>query len=152
MTTTTALLSADSTMTSPLLNDKPTYLLADWSRYATYFSPSSNHRPQRNTTRWQHAFPDTDIVFQYHKIPVISSHALVRLANTLLKDSNNADRFLAISSTVSKKKKLSYHRGTARCVVSVEILPTATQQCGNYLHKSWTNQSYEVGGLQWDNV
>jgi len=30
-------------------------------------------------------------------------------------------------------KKLSYRRGTARCVVSVEILPIATQQCRNYL-------------------
>jgi len=36
-------------------------------------------------------------------------------------------------------KKLSYRRGTTRCVVSVEILPTATQQCRNYLYdKSWT--------------
>ena len=26
-------------------------------------------------------------------------------------------------------EKLSYRRGTARCVVSVEILPIATQQC-----------------------
>jgi len=26
-------------------------------------------------------------------------------------------------------KKLSYRRGTARCVVSVEILPIAMQQC-----------------------
>jgi len=34
--------------------------------------------------------------------------------------------------------------------MSVEILPTATQQCRNYLYdKSWTNRSYEVGGLQW---
>jgi len=31
-------------------------------------------------------------------------------------------------------KKLSYRRGTARCVVSVEILPIATQQCRNYLY------------------
>ena len=30
-------------------------------------------------------------------------------------------------------KKLSYRRGTARCVVSIEILPIATQQCRNYL-------------------
>jgi len=30
-------------------------------------------------------------------------------------------------------KKLSYRRGTARCVVSVEIVPIATQQCRNYL-------------------
>jgi len=43
-------------------------------------------------------------------------------------------------------KKLSYCRGTARCVVSVEILPIATQQCRNYLYdKSYTNRSYEVG-------
>jgi len=26
-------------------------------------------------------------------------------------------------------KKLSYRRGTARCVVSVEIVPIATHQC-----------------------
>ena len=30
--------------------------------------------------------------------------------------------------------KLSYRRGTARCVVSVETLPNATQQCRNYLY------------------
>ena len=29
-------------------------------------------------------------------------------------------------------KKLNYSRGTARCVESVEILPTATQECRNY--------------------
>ena len=47
-------------------------------------------------------------------------------------------------------KKLSYRRRTARRVVSVDILPTATQQCRNYLYnKSWINRSYEVGGLQW---
>ena len=32
------------------------------------------------------------------------------------------------------------------------FLSIATQQCRNYLYKSWTNQSYEVGGLQWGNV
>ena len=31
-------------------------------------------------------------------------------------------------------KKLSYRRVTARCVVSVEILPITTQQCRNYLY------------------
>jgi len=36
-------------------------------------------------------------------------------------------------------KKPSYRRWTARCLVSVEILPIATQQCRNYLYyKSWT--------------
>ena len=31
-------------------------------------------------------------------------------------------------------KKLSYRRGTARCIVSIEILSIATQQCRNYLY------------------
>jgi len=57
-----------------------------------------------------------------------------------------------LKSTISNKK-LSYRRGTARCVVSVEILPIATQKCRNYLYdKSWTNRSYEVGGLKWSDV
>jgi len=42
-------------------------------------------------------------------------------------------------------KKLSYRRGTARCVVSVEILPVATQQCRNYLYdKSWTEYQLSI--------
>ena len=42
-------------------------------------------------------------------------------------------------TTAETYKKLSYRRGTARCVVSVEILPIATQLCRNYLYdKSWT--------------
>jgi len=36
--------------------------------------------------------------------------------------------------TQLSNKKLSYRRGTARCVVSVEILPIVTQQCKNYLY------------------
>ena len=49
---------------------------------------------------------------------------------------------------VNENKKLSYRRGTARCVVSIEILPIATQQCRNYLYdKSWPNRWYEVGDL-----
>jgi len=35
-------------------------------------------------------------------------------------------RFVLVTN---KNKKLSYRRATARCVVSVEILPNATQQC-----------------------
>ena len=31
-------------------------------------------------------------------------------------------------------KKLSYRRVTARCVLSVVILPIAMQQCRNYLY------------------
>jgi len=48
----------------------------------------------------------------------------------------------------TQDKKLSYRRGTARFVVSIEILPIATQQCRNYLYdKSWPNRWYEVGDL-----
>ena len=47
-----------------------------------------------------------------------------------------------------KYKELSYRRGTARCVVSIEILPIAMQQCRYYLYdKSWPNRWYEVGDL-----
>ena len=60
---------------------------------------------------------------------------------------------LIYRTELTTNKKLSYRRGTARCVVSVEILPIATQQCRNYLYdKSWTNRSYEVGGLRWADV
>ena len=45
----------------------------------------------------------------------------------------DALKFLALHQ-VNANKKLSYRRGTARCVVSVEILPIATQQCRNYLN------------------
>ena len=41
-------------------------------------------------------------------------------------------------------KKLSYRRGTARCVVSVEMLPIATQQCRNY---STTSHELAFGAL-----
>jgi len=47
-------------------------------------------------------------------------------------------------------EKLSYRRGTARCVVSVEIVSVAVQQCRNYLYDKYrTNRSYEVRWLQW---
>ena len=38
------------------------------------------------------------------------------------------------ANAYSFHKKLSYRRRTARCVVSIEILPIATQQCRNYLY------------------
>jgi len=46
-------------------------------------------------------------------------------------------------------KKFSYRRGTARCILSDEVLLIATQQCRNYLYdKSSRNRSYAVRGLQ----
>ena len=59
------------------------------------------------------------------------------------------------SQTLDLDKKLSYRRMTARCVLSVVILPVATQQCRNYLYlydKSRPNWWYEVGGLVGGNV
>jgi len=57
------------------------------------------------------------------------------------------------AKTSGKTNKLRYRRVTDGRVVSVEILPIATQQCRNYLYeKSWRNRSYEVGGLQWVDV
>ena len=41
---------------------------------------------------------------------------------------------LSVRTMILIHKKLSYRRGTARCVVSVEILPIATQQHRNYLY------------------
>ena len=59
-------------------------------------------------------------------------------AATVVTDSS-VSRFLEdteyrICNASDGNKKLSYRRGTARCVVSVEILPSATQQCRNYLY------------------
>ena len=55
---------------------------------------------------------------------------------------------LLLVTVTTTNKKLSYRRGTARCVVSIEILPIATQQCRNCLFdKSWPNRWYEVGDL-----
>ena len=52
-----------------------------------------------------------------------------------------------------QNKKLSYRRVTARCVLSVVILPITKQQCRNYLYdKSWPNRSYAVGGLVGGNM
>jgi len=36
--------------------------------------------------------------------------------------------------SINMNKKLSYRRVTARCVLSVVILPIAMQQCRNYLY------------------
>ena len=52
------------------------------------------------------------------------THMQLRMAGQL---QNNA-------SCPIYNKKLSYRRVTARCVLSVVILPIATQQCRNYLY------------------
>ena len=53
-----------------------------------------------------------------------------------------------ITDVSHEYKKLSYRRGTAQCVVSVEILLVATQQCRNYLYdKSCTKYQLSLIGL-----
>ena len=62
------------------------------------------------------------------------------------------DALPAAQPTASKQWRNNW-RVTARCVLSVVILPITTQQCRNYLHdKSWPNRWYEVGGLVKGNV
>jgi len=59
----------------------------------------------------------------------------------------------SVHSSINSHKKLSYHRVTARCVLSVVILPITMQQCRNYLYdKSWPNRWYEVGSIVGGNV
>ena len=47
----------------------------------------------------------------------------------IIKRKLNGTSYLAAEPVSERCKKLSYRRGTTRCVVSVEILPIATQQC-----------------------
>ena len=48
----------------------------------------------------------------------------------------------------SEEQEAQLSPRTTRCVMSIEILPIATQQCRNYLYdKSWPNRWYEVGDL-----
>ena len=64
-----------------------------------------------------------------------SSHITPVLPRSILSVESNQHEESKAKNVESKlNKKLSYHRGTARCVVSVEILPIATQQCRNYLY------------------
>jgi len=60
---------------------------------------------------------------------IITACPVVQLAYPVLIISGSDSCF-----TVLRNKKLSYRRGTARCVVSIEILPIATHRCRNYLY------------------
>ena len=53
--------------------------------------------------------------------------------NSLRQPQNVCVNFFRFLCANNYYKKLSYRRGTALCVVSIEILPIATQQCRNYL-------------------
>ena len=104
-------------------------------------------------------------IFNHHFI----INLLVNLSVKIIKNPLWSDRHTAMNldsffgpqckincitaSTYAYNKKLSYCRVTARCVLSLVILPVATQQCRNYLYdKSWPNWWYEVGGLVGGNV
>ena len=64
----------------------------------------------------------------------LCTHVWCQLATSLTKFTYKLATHLSTSDVAVLYKKLSYRRSTARCVVSVEILPTATQQCRNYLY------------------
>jgi len=82
-------------------------------------------------------------------VPIPACRHLANIAETRLRS------FVAELNCADKtnNKKLSYRRVTARCVLSVVILPIATQQCRNYLYdKPWPNWWHEIGGLVGGNV
>ena len=66
---------------------------------------------------------------KYYQITITSNYSKTNYNYKIINYSYNYNYICGISN-----KKLSYRRGTAQCVVSVEILPTATQQCRNYLY------------------
>ena len=73
--------------------------------------------------------------------PVINSTDCITMSTTVSPPESSSKQAL-VSALVCeyqrllsvKNEKLSYRRGTARCVVSVEILPIAAQQCRNCLY------------------
>jgi len=71
-----------------------------------------------------------------HLVPLLTNKDVSLIIRGRLYSSCVRSSMLHGSETwpVRKDKKLSYRRGTARCVVSIEILPIATQQCRNYLY------------------
>jgi len=92
---------------------------------------SSPARERRSTTVPRHQLPISRCYYWHHIQHMQLLHwetardiSLVHI--TVLQWCFNALLLLILY------KKLSYRRGTARCVASVEILPIATQQCRNY--------------------
>jgi len=71
-----------------------------------------------------------------HLVPLLTNKDVSLIIRGRLYSSCVQSSMLHGSETwpVRKDKKLSYRRGTVRCVVSIEILPIATQQCRNYLY------------------
>ena len=91
----------------------------------------------------------SDICLKFYKAMQQHSKCEVEVSVSFLRNlpEKNLKKYIGLQSC---KLWQQCRRGTARCVVSVEILPIATQQCRNYLYnKSWTNRSYELGGLRW---
>jgi len=66
--------------------------------------------------------------------------------NFLFASVKETSRLLNKGTNTIRNKKLSYRRGTARCVVSIEILPIATQQCRNY--STYTTSPEQIDGMK----
>ena len=120
-------------------------------------TPANGHWPSGNGhSPWAFPlrhFPGTRV----RRDTIRSASAALYARKLITSPINNAARGIARWATarlclnvyaVSENKKLSYRRVTARCLLSVVILPITTQQCRKYLYdKSWPNRWYEVGGL-----
>ena len=101
----------------------------------------SFHRRSRQTIRWHN---DTPTVLSSDT----TQHQVLMCVRKLSENQLNLNRSTKNEWKLQPNKKLCYRRETARCVVSIEILPIATQQCRNYLYdKPWPNRWYEVGDL-----
>jgi len=75
------------------------------------------------------------------------------ISSTIFNGVTHLWTFNIILYWINLNKKLSYRRVTTRCLLSVVILPIATQQCRNYLYdKSWPNWWYKAGVLVGGNV
>jgi len=94
----------------------------------------------------------THTIFNKAYIPPVTTYKAVQSWGSVVWI--GLTKLIALATSIgTSNKKLSYRRGTARCVLSVVILPITTQQCRNYLYdKSWRNWWYEVGGLAGGNV
>ena len=94
--------------------------------------PQDVQRKQDVWYSWPDAWHASDILW------IISPHAWQTTSQQ-----PQSSACLQVDARHSDNKKLSYRQGTARCVLSVVILPVATQQCRNYLYnKSWPNRWY----------
>jgi len=90
----------------------------------------SHEYPDRVTSQLTPAMPSW-----FSAVSIAKSKSSIKRAQIFFSLSFENHRGITLSlNALCFDKKLSYRRGTARCIVSTEILPIATQQCRDYLY------------------